>query len=484
MSEKQDTHKEVGQSVIKGLKVGAMLRLVAQIFTWINTLFLIRLLTPDDYGLLAMTMAFIGIFALMGDFGIGKAIIQTEKLTPTMLRQSFTVNIISCTLFFLLFYFSAPFIADFFSEPRVIILIQIIAVQHLIMIFHTLPYALASRNMLYKEREQVLFVTTISTSVFTLTMAALGYGVWSLILGHLFMRTVAMIGFFRLQPCWILPSFNFSGFSEIAAFSSVSTINDVLRYLYNVFTKISIGRLLNKTDLGIFSVAQNLANLPSDKIGELLNHLCMSSFSKLQHDKGIAGQYLLKSLQLGSIVLFPMYLGMYAVSPELITLVLSEKWSPAIMPFQILCLSSPFRMLSEILATAATAVGKPRKNTRALLGSILMLPMIIVGIQYGIEGACQVWLGITLISFLLHIITILPVFSVTPKQLLIVMMPGVVSALIMISGVLYFRAVFAHDINGWLLFLAMIAVGIVLFSLVLLLCFRQQTITVVGYLKH
>ena len=86
---------ELGQQVIKGLKVGALLRLAAQLFTWLNTLILIRLLTPDDYGLMAMTMAFIGIFALMGDFGIGKAIIQAQELSNSQLRQAFTINIIS-----------------------------------------------------------------------------------------------------------------------------------------------------------------------------------------------------------------------------------------------------------------------------------------------------------------------------------------------------------------------------------------------------
>ena len=200
---------EVGQSVIKGLKVGAILRLAAQIFTWLNTLILIRLLTPDDYGLMAMTMAFIGIFALMGDFGIGKAIIQTEELTPTMMRQAFTVNIISCLTFFLLFFTVAPFIADFFSEPRVTILIQAVACQHLIMIFHTMPYAMASRKMLFKEREKVQFYTTLSTSIVTLTMAATGFGVWSLILGHLFMRLAAAIGYNIIAPCWVWPAFKF-----------------------------------------------------------------------------------------------------------------------------------------------------------------------------------------------------------------------------------------------------------------------------------
>ena len=475
---------EVGKNVIKGLKIGATLRLLAQIFTWLNTLFLIRLLTPEDYGLMAMTMAFIGVFALMGDFGVGKAIIQAEELTPQMLKQAFTVNIISCIAFFLLFFFTAPLIADFFSEPRVTILIQAIAAQHLIMIFHTLPYALASRNMLYKEREKVQFVTTLSTSVFTLTLAALGYGVWALILGHLFMRTVAMIGFFRLQPCWILPAFSFNGFYQLAAFSGIATINDVLRYLYNVFTNISIGRLLNKTDLGVFSVARNLANLPSDKIGELLNNLGLSSFAKLQNEKDVAGQYLLKSIQLGSFVLFPMYFGMCAVAPELITLVLSEKWIAAIIPFQILCLSSSFRMLSEILATAATAVGEPKKNTMALLGSVAMLPMIIVGIQYGVTGACLAWLGITLVSFALHLKTMLPVFNVSVKQLFMVIMPSFVCSSFMLISLFIFRHQYSVALNEWLLFALMVPLGGLLFGGVLILLFRKQAVQVMGYLRH
>ena len=475
---------EVGKNVISGLKVGATLRLLAQIFTWLNTLLLIRLLTPDDYGLMAMAMAFIGVFALMGDFGVGKAIIQSEELTPQMLRQALTVNIISCVVFFLLFYFTAPLIADFFSEPRVTVLVQAIAVQHLIMIFHTLPYALASRNMLYKEREKVQFVTTLSTSIFTLTLATLGFGVWALILGHLFMRTVAMIGFFRLQPCWILPALSFDGFSRLAAFSGVATINDVLRYLFNVFTNISIGRLLNKTDLGVFSVARNLANLPSDKIGELLNHLGLSSFAKLQNEKKVAGEYLLKSLRLGSFVLFPMYLGMCSVAPELITLVLSDKWVAAIIPFQILCLSSPFRMLSEILGTASTAVGEPRRNTAALLGSVVMLPIIIFGIQYGVTGTCLAWLGITLVSFSLHLKIMLPIFHLSQKQVLLTVLPSLICSVVMLTGLFLFRYHYAVDMSEWLLFVLMVPMGGALFGAILMLFFRKQAAVVLNYLRH
>ena len=146
-------------------------------------------------------MAFIGIFALVGDFGIAKAIIQAKELSDETLKQAFTVNIISSLIFFLIFFLAAPYIAEFFNEPRVTLLVQAVACQHLIMIFHTLPYALSNRNMLYKEREKVQFYTTIATSIFTLTLAATGFGVWALILGYLFMRVASTIGFFWLQPC-------------------------------------------------------------------------------------------------------------------------------------------------------------------------------------------------------------------------------------------------------------------------------------------
>lgn len=475
---------ELGQQVIKGLKVGALLRLAAQIFTWLNTLILIRLLTPDDYGLMAMTMAFIGIFALMGDFGIGKAIIQAQELSDSQLCQAFTINIISCLSFFCLFVAVAPIIADFFDEPRVTVLVQAVACQHLIMIFHTLPFAISSRRMLFKEREKVQFYTAVMTSVVTIAMAAAGLGVWALILGHLFMRLTLAIGYNLIAPCWVWPAVNFRGFAGIAGFGGIATVNDVLRYFVNIFANISIGRLLTKVDLGVFSVARNLANLPSDKIGELLNHLGLSSFAKLQNEPAVAGQYLHKSTQLASMVLFPMYLGMCAVAPELIPLVLSDKWIVAIVPFQILCLTSPLRMLSEMMATGVTALGAPGKNSRALLLTIVTLPLFFIGIQYGVEGACWAWLAINLVSFTCHLQFILPIFVLKQATFLKALLPALTGSIVMFLGLLLLREHLAGQIHEALLLIVMIITGVVLFSATQLLLFRRQLFTTLGFLRH
>lgn len=475
---------ELGQQVIKGLKVGALLRLAAQLFTWLNTLILIRLLTPDDYGLMAMTMAFIGIFALMGDFGIGKAIIQAQELSKSQLRQAFTINIISCLSFFCLFVAIAPVIADFFDEPRVAVLVQAVACQHLIMIFHTLPFALSSRQMLFKEREKVQFYTAVITSIITIAMAAAGLGVWALILGHLFMRLALAIGYNLIAPCWVWPALNFRGFAGMAGFGGIATVNDVLRYFVNIFANISIGRLLSKVDLGVFSVARNLANLPSDKIGELLNHLGLSSFAKLQNEPAVAGQYLHKSTQLASMVLFPMYLGMCAIAPELIPLVLSDKWIVAIVPFQILCLTSPLRMLSEMMATGVTALGAPVRNSYALLLTFVTLPLFFIGIQYGVEGACWAWLVINFVSFTCHMKLILPIFVLKQASFLKALLPGLTGSIVMFVGLLLLRDYLAGQIHEALLLIIMIITGVVLFSATQLLLFRRQLFTTLGFLRH
>lgn len=475
---------ELGQQVIKGLKVGALLRLAAQLFTWLNTLILIRLLTPDDYGLMAMTMAFIGIFALMGDFGIGKAIIQAQDLSKSQLRQAFTINIISCLSFFCLFVAVAPVIADFFDEPRVAVLVQAVACQHLIMIFHTLPFALSSRQMLFKEREKVQFYTAVITSIITIAMAAAGLGVWALILGHLFMRLALAIGYNLIAPCWVWPALNFRGFAGMAGFGGIATVNDVLRYFVNIFANISIGRLLTKVDLGVFSVARNLANLPSDKIGELLNHLGLSSFAKLQNEPAVAGQYLHKSTQLASMVLFPMYLGMCAIAPELIPLVLSDKWIVAIVPFQILCLTSPLRMLSEMMATGVTALGAPVRNSYALLLTFVTLPLFFIGIQYGVEGACWAWLVINFVSFTCHMKLILPIFVLKQATFLKALLPGLTGSIVMFVGLLLLRDYLAGQIHEALLLIIMIITGVVLFSVTQLLLFRRQLFTTLGFLRH
>ena len=475
---------DLGSKVIKGLKVGAVLRAVAQLFTWINTLILIRLLTPDDYGLMAMVMAFIGIFALMGDFGIHKALIQAKELTHLRYRQAFTINLAACCFFFSLFYFLAPYIAIFFDEPEVITPIRVVAFQHLILIFYTLPSSRASRLMKFAQREKVQFYATIITSIITIILAAMGWGVWALITGHLLLKLTLTIGYNLITPCWALPTTDFSNSSQLLIFGGISTKNDMLRYLMNVFPNIWIGKIFTKLDLGVFSVARNLANLPGDKIGELLNHLGLASFSKIQKEPDIAAKYLLKSMLLASMLLFPVYFGMCAVANEAIIVILSEKWIPAILPFQILCLASPFKIISELMAVATTAMGKPHKNSFCLFYSLVLLSLFVYASYYGLVFACIAWLVINIISFMIHLYIITPVFNLRSRHIFIAIFPSILGATCMLLGLELLKHYYIDLFPNVIALLLLIAHGVLIFILIMYILFRKKLKVIINYLRH
>lgn len=474
----------LGKQVLSGLKVGAALRAGAQLFTWVNTLILIRLLTPDDYGLMSMTMLFVAMFTLVGDFGIGKALVQTQTLSELQWRQAFTVNALANLGFFTLFVTAAPLIADFFNEPELTLLVRVVAFQHLCMMFQTLPQGLAGRQMLFKQREQVQFAAILLTSVLTITLAALGFGVWSLIVGHLFMRAALAIGFTLIAPCWVKPTVDFSGFSHIAGFSGIATVNEIGRSIINLFSSISMGRILTKADLGVFSVSQNLANLPNDKIGELLNHVGLASLSSVQNEPHRAGEYLLNSVQLAASVLFPLYFGMCAVAPEVIDLILSDTWSAAIIPFQVLCLTSAFRLLSELLGTAATAIGSPKRHSHALLMTAITLPLFLLSLQKGVVGASVAWTLISLFSFMAHLGFIWPLFQRSTWRFWSAISPGFLSAGLMLAALLWMRAQWAESLPPWLLLGVLMVAGILLYVGVYFICFRQRFLTTLAFLRR
>ena len=474
----------MGQQVIQGLKVGGGLRVLAQLFTGIGTLILIRLLSEDDYGLMAMTMAFIGLFALLGDLGMGKTLIQKDNLTHLQYRQAFTINLLCGLLLFVSFYAMAPWIARFFHEPVVGSLIEVAALQFLVMIFHTLPSAAASRQMRFKAREKVHFLALLLTSAITLIMAFAGFGVWALVYGHLFLKLAVTVGLMIIAPCWAAPTLNFRNASQLTAFGSLTTINDVLRYFVNVSGNLSVGRLLSKADLGVFSVARNLANLPSDKLGELLNHLGLASMAKVQNHPTLAAHYLGRSMQLAGFTVFPVYFGLCAIAPDFIPLILSEKWASLVVPFQILCLASPFRLLSELLATCVTAMGAPNKNTQALLFTLLTLPLLVVGIHFGIAGACWAWLSIHLLSFLWHLRAVLPTFQLSMLSLLNQLMPGFLCAVMMLCALVMISPFMTEQLPQLLSLTLLVLIGALLFAALQLTLFRQRFCQTLRWLKH
>ena len=155
--------------------------MLSQLFTWVVTIVVVRILTPVDYGLLAMAAVFIEFLAMIAQFGVGSALVQAVAVDERKLKQMFGFVIAVNLGLFAAMYSAAPLVADFFQEPRLVAIVRALSVQYVLMIFVMIPTAELSRKLDYKTVSLIDLIAAICASLATLVLALTGSGVWALV---------------------------------------------------------------------------------------------------------------------------------------------------------------------------------------------------------------------------------------------------------------------------------------------------------------
>ena len=384
---------QVTEKVVRGFRWMAAGRLAGQAVTWVITIFVIRILSPEDYGLMAMAMVVIGFLALFDELGMGAALIQQEKFDETEVRQVFGLVIVINAVAFLLLIAIAPVVASFFDEPRLIDIIRVSSLQFLIMAFQIVPDAVIRRRMHFKEKSLVNFVTMVLGSFFTLGMALMGYGVWALVLGNVLTVATRTVGYMIVARYFCWPSFSFSGLRRIVTFGGQVTAERLLWFIYNQADIFLIGRFLGKELLGYYSVAIHLASLPMTKLAAIVNEISLSGFSRIQSDQEEVSRQFLKATLAISFFALPVFLGISATAPEIVAVFLGPTWQQAALPLQLLSLVVPLRMLDLVIPTALMGIGRADLSvSNAAIAAVLLPIAFAIGIQWGLIGVCYGWL--------------------------------------------------------------------------------------------
>jgi teichuronic acid exporter len=282
------------------------------------------------------------------------------------------------------------------------------------MAFFVIPKATLTREMKFKEISIIESISALGTGLLTLTLAWLGYGVWSLVIGALFGIVVRTIGMNIVDPFLTWPSFNFGGFAEAAKFGGYISLNRILWYLYSKADVMIIGKILGKTDLGYYSVAMNLASLPLEKVGSIINQIGLPAYAKLQDNREQVASYAAKASRIISFVAFPVFFGISCVAPELVRLALGEKWLSAIFPLQLLALIVPLKSLSLSLSPAVNGLGRPDINVKVMAAASIIIPIsILVGVKWGLVGVSIAWVISYSVWFIYMLTQSLPVLGLT-----------------------------------------------------------------------
>jgi len=462
-------------SVLSGLKWTAGGKIITQLINWALTIIVVRLLQPDDYGLLAMAAVFTSLCLLLNEMGLGAAIIQAKRITENLLRQAFGLILLINILFLIAFLAFAPLISRIFDEPRLIDIVRVFAFQFPIMAFFVIPNSWLTRDMKFRSISVVALIAELSNGVCTFILAWRGYGVWSLVIGSLIRVLVQCIGINMVRPFLKLPSFKFKGFADTAKFGGLISLQRILWYFYSQADVFIIGRILGSTALGYYSIAMHIASLPLQKVGSIINQVGLPAYSKIQSDPELIAHYVLKMSRVMGLIGFPIFFGISSISPELVLIFLGEKWLLSILPLQLLSLIVPLRLLNTSLFPAINGVGRPDVNVKTLLAACVVMPLaFFMGVKWNLTGVSLAWIIGYSLWFIYMLKNVLPVFG-----LKMIRFSRAISASAMLAGIMciaiYFIRILMNklQLGSVYILIILIATGIIIYCGGMYIFFRE-----------
>jgi len=429
--------------VLRGLGWSASVKFLSQLITWSVTIVVIRLLSPKDYGLMALAEYFIGFLMLLSELGLGAALVQKSDLDRSILDQIFGLVILTNCCLFLLTYLGAPFAASFFKEQRLIAIIRFLSLQFLMISLSTMPQSAILRKMDFRNLSIVEFISAITGSTITLVLALKGWGVWALVYGCLTISMVRTIGLNLISPYLYTPRFSFKGLWKMISFGTYVLGDRILWYFYSRADILIIGKLMTRELLGFYSVGMNLASLPMEKSSGIINQVAFPAFSSIQNDTEKSGTHFLKAVRVMSFLVFPLLWGMSSLAPEIFHNLFGKKWKESIVPFQVIAMVIPIRMVSNLIAPTSIGLGHPEipfYNT--ILASIVMPLVMFFCARWGILGVSLAWVIFYPLVFLCYLVRFVPVIKIGMSDVLSGMSRPMIGSLIMYGAITTIRILF------------------------------------------
>ncbi len=386
--------------VFSGVRWAAGSQIFQQVLNLGASFALTRLLTPEDFGLIAMTCVFTGIVYFVLDLGISSAIIQRPELSDIETSSAFWMNVAVGSLMLLAGVALSGPIADLYRSPQVQGLVAVMACNFLISSLGTTQGALLIRKMRFRELEFNTLAGELASIAVAITLAVYGWGVWSLvarIITSTALRTAMLWVMSDWHPRW---SFSWPAARRLLSFGSDVLAINMLGHLGRNGDNFLIGRFLGATQLGYYNLAYNLMSLPVQRLGRILARVLFPALASVQDDPARLLSAWLRANRLIAAVMAPLLLGMSLLAPQLVEIVYGERWLPSVPVVQVLAACGILQALEVINGTALLALGRSRLSLRLIaLSTGFLILAFVVSLQFGILGMAIGYAVATVASF-------------------------------------------------------------------------------------
>lgn len=428
---------DFGQQVRRAVIWRSGSQIAGQIIAWASTFLVIRILTPEDYGLFALTQVMLMLFTLLNGYGLASAAIQRDKVSPHELRQIFGLMLLLNGALALAQILCAPLAAAYYRQPMVADLLRVQSLIYLTIPFSALAYAQLARSMEFQRQAQVNLVSALIGAGVALGGALAGWGVWALVWAPIAMFGARALGLTIAARSWMWPSFDFRGAGSIARYGGLMAVGQFFGFLQSQADILVAGRWFDAHLVGIYTTALLLTQIFNNKVVPPLNEVAFAAYARMQNDRPALTAGFTRSTRAIMVAAMPFFFGLAAVAEPLVLTLLGEKWREIVPLLLPLALAMPFWTLFTLLRPATDALGRPGiASGNAAAGALLMPVVFVVGAQWGIIGIAWAWMVAYPLLLAFAAVRSLPIIGIGSIDLLRAVAPPVLAAAAMAAAVI------------------------------------------------
>jgi O-antigen/teichoic acid export membrane protein len=348
---------------------------------------LARLLNPEEFGIVAFASLAVAYLSVLKDFGLGSALIQRRSDIEEASHTVFTINLVMGICLTLVVIAIAPLVADFFHEPQVEPLLQVLSLTFSIEALGAVHVALLQRHLDFRRKLIPDLGRAIIKGIVSIGMAVAGYGVWSLIVGQLAGVAVSVILAWVVYPWIPRLRIEWKLVGSLLAFGIPIMGVAILHAIGANLGYTIIGRHLGDVALGIFTMAYRIPDLLVNSIWRVLARVIFPAFSVVQHDMHLLQQGFLGTIRYVQIVVVPISLMVILAADPLVHVLLGPDWVDAIPILRLIAVYALISSIGTNIGDVYKAIGQAGMLWKLGILNITVLAVCIaIGLKYGLAG--------------------------------------------------------------------------------------------------
>ena len=454
---------------VHGLGWSAMDNVTKMGITFVVSIVLARLLSPEEYGLIGILTIFISVFNAIVDSGFTNALIRKQDATDIDYSTVFYTNLVVSIFMAMVLFLCAPLIANFFERQELIPLTQVMSSIVVINALCIVQRARTTKKVDFKTQTKVTFIASVISGIVGIAMAYRGFGVWTLVGQQISMQLTTTL-FFWFFNKWIPRlAFSMDSFREMWSFGWKLMVSILIDTTWKEIYQVVVGKCYSPATLGLYTRAAQFSQMFSSNLTSIIQRVSYPVLSSIQSDKirlKFAYKKVIKTTMLPTFVLM---LGLAACAKPMILCLIGEKWLGCVPMLQIICTFGMLYPLHAINLNMLQVQGRSDLFLKLeIIKKIIAIGPLLLGIFISIYWMLVGSLVTSLISYYLNAYYSGPFLNYSIKEQVKDILPSLWVSLIMAIPVLAMSFI---PLNHFVLFPLQVVVGT---AIVIVVCERFQ----------